>query len=725
MAVIYFTSNASTGAGSLAESVGNAQPGDVVRPDETVFERGSTIEIALASTLTIDKNLTLDASPFRVRLDGGGAFGCVAVATSVNAGFAAFDFIGGVAPQNGGGLRVESDANVSLSRCLVCGCDAAQYGGGIYVGDAAILTANDSAIFGNRAQFGGGVYVGDDAAATLSGATVCGNVDANAGLDIDGETSTSALAAVNSILGNAFDDPNVSGSVVGVASSTIGFVASPPDDLTVDTWTPELWRSWDLRLLDDASPNPSPYRDSGDVDAASKYDFDGNFRGRESEGVATRSPGAYETLQADLFWVGKPFPQEMIDAAPQNIRVANYRQTTGSNLYEADMTWEIPDGVSYASIFGQYSSNEGASWTNLGYVAKDATSRKATQLTPGKEYRVRLRGVFADGSYTAWSVITYASPLELDGSDGEQSWELRLPTALSVVNPSFQTSDGWATSRFATAFSDKAPQVGQKLFVGSDVVFVDAPAQGSSLNIGGYAVVSTGTGGTESIVSTFGFGATFAISIPVILQRVGGFVKFNWTSGNVTVNTNLTTSELSIPSGESMTVNGVFVSIETLRVNNSSTVAFSSVDAILAATETATVGAATFTGTGYFATPPGTDTSSASFAENVRNCDYGANVSSFSASPSTATAALLSWVKQNLTPSVLIEEANGDAWNVVNNRATGDSLFVDISVPKTFRLFDGEKFFTASARPYGTAYELAEEQTIGYLKTLISTGYLN
>ena len=50
MGVVYFTSNASTGAGSLAEAIQNAQPGDVVRPDEAVFERGATIEIALAST---------------------------------------------------------------------------------------------------------------------------------------------------------------------------------------------------------------------------------------------------------------------------------------------------------------------------------------------------------------------------------------------------------------------------------------------------------------------------------------------------------------------------------------------------------------------------------------------------------------------------------------------------------------------------------------------------
>ena len=305
MAVVYFTNNASSGSGSLVEAIVNAQSGDVVRPDESVFERGSIIEIALASSLNVEKNLSFDGGPFRVRLNGGGAVGCIVVATGVVAEFTAFDFIDGVASSNGGGLRVERGANVVLSRCRVCGCDAAQYGGGIYVGDDATLTANDSAIFGNRAQYGGGVYVGDDAAATLNGATVCGNVDANAELDIDGETSTSALAFVNSILGNAFDDSETSGSVVAVALSSVGFVAPPPGGLTFEGWDANAWQNWDLRLLDDASPNPSPYRDSGDVGSMSRYDLEGNFRGRETNGVATCSPGAYETIQADLFWVGR------------------------------------------------------------------------------------------------------------------------------------------------------------------------------------------------------------------------------------------------------------------------------------------------------------------------------------------------------------------------------------------------------------------------------------
>ena len=56
MAILYFSNNADSGTGSLRATIASAQPGDVIRPDETVFERGAMIEIALASMLTIDKN---------------------------------------------------------------------------------------------------------------------------------------------------------------------------------------------------------------------------------------------------------------------------------------------------------------------------------------------------------------------------------------------------------------------------------------------------------------------------------------------------------------------------------------------------------------------------------------------------------------------------------------------------------------------------------------------
>lgn len=286
MAVVYFTSNAATGVGSLAEAVANAQPGDVVRPDESVFERGSTIEIVLASTLNVDKDLTLDASPFRVRLNGGGSTPCANITDGATVEFFGFDFVGSY------GAAVTTTGDVTFERCWIAGAN----GDGV-VADGEAVALKNSVVCGNN----GAAVVASSA--VIDGSTVVGNVD--------------ALDVVDVIVNNSI----VPGSP-NVASSQIGFVVAPPDDLTPDNWTSELWRSWDLRLLDDASPNPSPYRDSGDVGAMSRYDLQGNFRGRETNGVATCSPGAYETIQADLFWVG-------VDATGAEVVSPSFRASEG------------------------------------------------------------------------------------------------------------------------------------------------------------------------------------------------------------------------------------------------------------------------------------------------------------------------------------------------------------------------------------------------------------
>lgn len=315
MAVVYFTSNASTGAGSLVEAIRNASPGDVVRPGETVFERGATIEIVLASTLTIDKNLTLDGSPFRVRLNGDGRGRCCSVASGVNVEMTSFDIVGGgwnsqtnadVGNANGAGLIISSGSGIVLNRCGFFGCRGT-YGGGVAISSNSTATLNDCVIAGCYAR-GSGSGIRSVGNTSVYGSTIIGNVEVSPGTSDDilaDGSGTGHVTLVNSIVGKYRGYVEVgNGCVVGVASSQIGFVA-PPDDLTPETWEANAWQSWNLRLLDDASPNPSLYRDSGDVDAASKYDLDGNFRGRETSGVATCSPGAYETIQADLFWIGR------------------------------------------------------------------------------------------------------------------------------------------------------------------------------------------------------------------------------------------------------------------------------------------------------------------------------------------------------------------------------------------------------------------------------------
>ena len=300
MAVVYFMNNAATGSGSLAQAVANATSGDTIRPDESVFERGAIIEIVLASALNVNKNLTLDASPFRVRLDGGELLRCAVIATGVDATFVNFDFYRGKNSNSGGGVNAPG-AFLTLTRCGVYGCFG-RLGGGIYVTGG--LTLSDSVVAGCCATSGGGVYVAQNT--TLNGVTIAGCVSASSGDSL--QIANGTCVAMNSILCGSVFNANLltaTGSAVDVASAEVGFAAPPPDNLTADNFDANAWQNWDLRLLDDASDSPSPYRDSGDVGAMSQYDYQGNFRGRETNGVAMCSPGAYETIQADLFWIGR------------------------------------------------------------------------------------------------------------------------------------------------------------------------------------------------------------------------------------------------------------------------------------------------------------------------------------------------------------------------------------------------------------------------------------
>ena len=563
MAIIKFTNNASSGAGSFAEAVKNAQPGDVIRPDEAVFERGSTVEIALISTLTLDKNLTLDAGPFRVRLNGGGAVRVLYVAAGATVRVVGFDFVGAVTTSSGGGVYAVAGTSATFERCAILGCSAT-YGGGAYLAGTAEF--RDCLVAGCKATTGGGLF--SSGATTLNGSTVAGCV-ASSGAPC-ARVSAGSFAASNSILSGAVVasiSPIYAGSVVAAAPSEIGFAAPPPNDLNVDNWSDSVWQNWDLRLLDDASPNPSPYRDSGEVDAATEYDVDGNFRGRVVDGSSTCSPGAYETLQADLFWIG----------------------------------------------------------------------------------------------------------------------------------------DGWSASRFASAPGDAAPQAGQTFFVDGAARLDDAPAF-ATLRVGGRATVSTGDVASQLDLS-LGLGATFGVSTSATLRRLGAFAKLDWTSGALTVAVDAASSELTVPPGATLTVAGARFTVDTLEVGAAASVVFTGDDAILAATGSATVGAATFGGRGYFATPPGTTLTAATFGDEARACDYGAGVSAFSAVATSATQAALEWSRANQNATVCVERETATGWEVVDARASS-TLETTIITPGVarFRLFDGENFL------YDVAWYLTGDQ---------------
>ena len=765
MAVVYFSSNASTGAGSLVEAVANAQPGDVVRPDETVFERGSTIEIALASRLNVDKNLTLDGGPFRVRLNGGGSVGCAVVASGAVAEFTAFEFVFGQTG-SGGGAQVLANASATFNRCLFAGCGAS-YGGAVNASAGTTVALNDCAVVGCRGvESGGGVL--SSGVLTLNGVTAVGCVSGRqSDVSVYGD---GVLTARNSILGvvvKPATKPTFVGSVVDVASSAVGFVASPPDDLTVETWNANAWQNWDLRLLDDMSPNPSPYRDSGDVGAMSQYDLRGNLRGRETNGAASCSPGAYETIQADLFWIGRDatgaevetpswfasdgwaasrFATVSGDKAPQSsdaVFIGDAIALEGATLRlkklvvggGASLTFDdsANDAASTASA-GRFDLGVGATVARVGdkqrlqisnailvsrfgdYCYVDAlffwNNAEALRIAPTAKFGSVVSSVklYADGIYNSYNLqISDVASVEGDSTGCLGVYvSFQTPTARIVATGSPRIvcrSTSWAPPTGATSdFTGLADGSTPIIFAPSRSSTVaglgsanDFVVDVSNAEIRSSPLALTLTG--QTVYGAAPTGSAVALSGNAKVDERGLDVASLTMNADATLSVNggsAKAATLTLAAGSTLTLDGASVNVAELTVADGATVAFSGVDAVLTATAAATVGAATFTGTGYFATPQGTDVSAATFAETVRACDCGASLTSFLAAPGV-TGAALAWTVENAEVSVLLERQNANGWAVVETRAVGGSARVDGLEPGTtlFRAFDGAQFLTA------------------------------
>jgi hypothetical protein len=117
----------------------------------------------------------------------------------------------------------------------------------------------------------------------------------------------------------------------------------------------------------------------------------------------------------------------------------------------------------------------------------------------------------------------------------------------------------------------------------------------------------------------------------------------------------------------------------------------------LTATESATVGAASFAGVGYFATPRDADLTAATFAETVRRVEFGANVETFAATATGPTTAKLEWSATDATKPVYVERQNAAApngWETIAVASTAEAspLTVALTGRETFRIFDGATF---------------------------------
>lgn len=264
MSLVYFTNNADAGDGSLRDAIERAEPGDTIAPDPNVSWGTDTIEIALSSRLNAPKNLTFDASPFRVRLTGQKAYSCLSLSAGVAALFRRFDFVEGYNATGGGCFHLSTSAsNVAFESCLFAYGFSGNYGGNVYVYTGTASFRDCVVVAGYSTLGGGGVRVGKLCRAfELIRCTLIGN--ASFDLSIAAEAPDPIIE--DSVVGHATNQARVD-------ASSIGAVHPPPDVLPSRAETDALWRSWDLRLRED-----SPYARGAIGAREGAVDFLGNAR---------------------------------------------------------------------------------------------------------------------------------------------------------------------------------------------------------------------------------------------------------------------------------------------------------------------------------------------------------------------------------------------------------------------------------------------------------------
>lgn len=284
MATLYITSNGNSGTGTLRALLSSASAGDVIQPDASVFPAGTVCEIELASNLSVTKGVTICGAQSRIRLTASGAYSIfVTAGAGSTVVFEDCDFVGLLSNTYGGAFRIYGPDKVVCRRCLAVG-NRGKYGGFAHVANvnsATSLMLFDSAFYGNYAStaasfvyFQGPIYQN----AFIENCTYAANVcpESNA----------------------AFNYTPPAARRPNVVTNTSNWVVPPSESYSAETWTKDSWLAM----------NPRPVAiTTNATTTASLYDLDGNFRREERDANAELvggALGAYELIQADLFWIG-------------------------------------------------------------------------------------------------------------------------------------------------------------------------------------------------------------------------------------------------------------------------------------------------------------------------------------------------------------------------------------------------------------------------------------
>ena len=160
------TNTADSGPGTLRSAITNAASGAVITFDPSL----SGAIITLSNTLTINTNLTIDASalPGGLQINGNGSVQILNVASNITVFLNSLTITNGYTATNSanayvGGGGIANYGTLTLSNCTVSGNSAYEglggdIGGGIY--NEGTLTLNQCTVSGNEAYvgIGGGIF---------------------------------------------------------------------------------------------------------------------------------------------------------------------------------------------------------------------------------------------------------------------------------------------------------------------------------------------------------------------------------------------------------------------------------------------------------------------------------------------------------------------------------------------------------------------------------------
>jgi hypothetical protein len=226
------TTAADSGIGSLRYASTYTTNGDYI----TFATNLSGATIQSSGTLTLDKNLTIDASalPGGITINGNQA-GSVFFVTNGNVVLTALTITNGYDVVGIGGGGICNYGVVTVNQCTLAGNLEPMLGGGGIGNIWGILVVNESTLTGNSSQGGSGGIDNYEGALTVNQSTLTGNSAPNSnGGGIYDEDQLGSITIFNSIVaGNTL--PNISGYNQETTTSTSGITIQTGANLTNGT----------------------------------------------------------------------------------------------------------------------------------------------------------------------------------------------------------------------------------------------------------------------------------------------------------------------------------------------------------------------------------------------------------------------------------------------------------------------------------------------------------